>query len=319
MIAQHDSALYNETFSAERASSSARQPASTTIAKRDSDRRSETADFHLKDDFEAVKKRNNKLQKIAIPVSLGVGVLLFVQQVVIPNMQNNKTNEVHQMMMRMQEYNAHLKEKTIDFVHKHTQNHGPFYVFTNDTTIHFQYIPNVFLQDFSHSPLVSTSQNDSLEKMLAHPEAIRWYMLAYNKEKQYLFKKKRTLNAADSTQTYVYLTVANPEVMLPSPYGQFSGGRDSIPLTLSFAVPLYAHQSIKENLDDGILGGSKILLSLMWSHPETARFYMAANAEEGEMTTALFHQVVATIKQEWVDLKVDTTGFIIKTFGKDAN
>lgn len=272
---------------------------------------------NLSSDLKSVKKKNRQLQKIAIPIGLAMAIFLFIQRVIIPKVSEHKNDEVHQMFQNMRQHNEDLKDKAVKFAYDYGQKHGPFYLFTNDSLAYLRYLPKVFRQKFD-GPLAAVPQSDSLEKLLAHPDSTQWNMLVYNGSEIYVFAKRRALNSRDSTETYVYLTVANPEMMLANPRARF-GGADSISLKLSFAVPLYKDKTIKENLNNGIIGGSGMLLGLLRNHPETARLYMATNAEKGEMDKALFKKVVAVVKAKMAELKIDTLSFKIKSFGKIAD
>ncbi|HEY0297598.1 MAG TPA: hypothetical protein VGB84_00120 [Arachidicoccus sp.] len=270
----------------------------------------------LKEELESVKTKNSKVSKFAVPATLGLALIGFARTCIMPKIEQHKNDEVRNMFQEGLEENNDLKNEAVDLIKKYQHKYGPFYLFTNDTSAVIKYIPRIEPPDGYEGPLSYEFENDSLRKLLAHPDSMRWNMTIATKDGNSCMLKKGLLNTDDSTDTYVYLTENIPDIKVTNEISGLNdtvSEPDSLPAQLSFAVPLYKNKSIGENLNDGVIGYD-MFMSLITHHSATAKLYMAAQDKEGKMDDVLFKKVVAELKKTLGRQGADTTVFFIKEF-----
>lgn len=272
----------------------------------------------LKEDIQSVKSRNSAAAaKIAIPVSLGIALLGFIRYYVGPKIQESKHDRVAEMFRQGMEENRDLKTKAMDFIQQYQHQKGPFYLLSNDTAAALHYLPDIKSPDGYEGPLSYVYESDSLRKLLASPDSMSWNIYVKTGNNKVYGLQKNIMNTNDSTDTYVYFTEIVPDIKTAPPASLFNASAarsdepDSIPTQLTFVVPLYPDHSIRQNLEDGMLG-YKMFLSLLTHHAQTTEFYMAGRQGEGRMDQTLFQKVAATIKSDLNKQGADTSRLVLQ-------
>lgn len=269
----------------------------------------------LKQEMEKIKNKNLRPQKFLFPASLGVAILLFSQNVLIPYFSHHRDDKVKQIFSAELEENAQLKNDAVTLINNHKKQHGPFFLFTNDTAATLTYLPTMMQQDFG-GPLGYVFENDSLRKIINHPDSTGWNIAVLTGDNVYVLKKG-LLNEDDSADTYVYIAEIDSAVKVENPqYVKGYSGPDvpdSIDTQLGFAIPLYKNKGISESLEKGIIG-YEMFLAMVKFHPDDCKLYLAARNGEGRMNEELFNRVAAIIKKDLSGIKADTTKFIQKIY-----
>lgn len=262
----------------------------------------------LRLDLQAVKKKNRTMQKIAIPAGLVFGVLMYVHEVVLPGIQKHKNDQIREILRHGRQHNKEMEDRAIAFAYRYSRLHGPYYLYSNDSTAYIRYLPTVFTEKSGDA----LAENDKLTTRMTSPDSQQWNMYAYNGISVYRFGKSN-LNIRDSTRTYLYLTVTDPAKQLHNPYGN-PKRTDSLGFLISLAIPVYNVDSLQTYLDAGTHGELKLALFLIRQAPRNAKLYMAAREGEGRMNQALFEKATSILKKELSELQIDTARFNTRQF-----
>src|SRR5699024_614005 len=228
----------------------------------------------LSDQVKNVHKRHNRAVW-TIPFGLVLALISFTRGCGADYFKNKRQQEFQQIFAGSHQRYNQLLEKSRQVMDDYVPNLGPVYVFSNDPEIEIALVPDI-MEDETYGNLPATlaysSQGQYLRDFINNPENAEYLTVFIHPDNELQFTGKSRFNMLDSTETWLYLRfydinhLVNPDPYLIADSTMFS------PLDIRTGVAIYEGQSIKESLENSILGLPMMLAQA--KHSESFKIYL---------------------------------------------
>lgn len=219
---------------------------------------------------------------------------------------------IRQAVMDNLDEKATLEDSARIVMHAFAKEHGPYYLFTNDTGAAIAYLPRLNIQR-SKTHITSLVDNndvtDKLKSFLKHPDSATWDMAMMNGFTSFRFGNG-LFDSDDRSKTIIFWGAVDTTFQIASPGAYNDNHPDSVAFQSSFATVI----DMKLDFEGQILTGMQRYMRLFSKHPHTMKFYVAVRGTQ--MDKAHFDKAVKTIKEELKYFGADTSKFETKTFGQ---
>ncbi len=261
------------------------------------------------ENLQKAKKRTGR--KIAIPVSLAVGILIFARTCIPDIAEKFKDRPIRDM----RQYTNQRFDTQKNRIREVMKGKGSVFLFTNDSTARAQLYPNLPTDSNNYNTGILMFQKanfaDKVEKFLQHEDSLGYSTMVVLPQTQFIQSARFGLPEGED-YNYLYFTVYDSQNQLPKRTTTVTPNTQQ-KMRISWGVAYKESDSLPARINNAF--PSLKQFGKIFDTVKGFKLYVTAAKCNG-MTQAEFEQAVKVIKEILTKNKVDMSKFKTENFNK---
>lgn len=267
---------------------------------------------------EVIKKHSRAVW--AVPAGLVFAVLAFTRTCGEDYFTNKREQEVQQIFINSDLRFDQLVEESKHVLDTYVPSLGAVYLYSNDKDVDVKLMPDIPENTrLNATPVLARAdQSKYLKELIKNPDSTDFLTLLIHPDQNLKPMTKSHLNGLDSTNTWLYIRFTDPQRQVnPNPYQKTDVDSTTfVPLDISTGIAIYEDQSIRESLENSMVGLRMMLAQI--KHSPTFKTYLTG-AEKDQVSEELFQEVKNELQALLQDAGADTNTFRSKVFNQAKN